>query len=424
VITVRDGIFFLAGIPLCIVLLVVSVSAAEPEGLIASPEPGWPQWRGPKRDGVSTETGLLQSWPEGGPKLLWTATDLGRGYSSPIIVGETIYITGDVGRELHIFALNLDGKLKWRAINGRAWARPYPGARGSCTYAGGRLFHMNAHGRLVCLDAGDGRDVWAVDVLDRFDGRNIQWGLAESVLVDGGRVYVTPGGRKGYMAALDVKTGRTLWASRPVDRPGYASPILFRVGGRRLLVNLAHESAVCIDAETGGVQWTWPKPSPYHSNSATPVSWKGHTFFTTPSGSGGLMLRTILGKTGVRVEKGWDCRMDNISGGAVVVDGYLYGSGHYNTGWVCMDVRTGEVKYDSNAISQGSVIYADDRLYCLSERGHIALVKPGPKSFEVTGKFRVPGSRGADVWTHPIVLDGRLYLRYHDRLHCYDVRRP
>jgi len=369
------------------------------------------------------ETGLLQSWPRVGPKLLWTATGLGRGYSSPIVCHGTIYITGDVGRELHIFALDLGGKLKWRSVNGRAWASPHPGSRSSCAYAGGRLFHMNAHGRVVCLDAKDGREVWAVNILNRFLGKNIRWGLSESVLVDGGKVYVTPGGRKAYMAALGAKTGETVWTSQAGDSAAYASPILFTLGGRRLLVNLARRSVVCVDASGGRLQWSYPKRSPYKSNSATPVYWKGRTFHTTPSGSGGVLLRSIAARPRVRVETVWKCEMDNISGGAVVVNDYVYGSGHQNTGWVCMEAASGKVKYDSRELAQGSLMYAAGRLYCLSERGVMALVRPGTRSFDIVSRFRLPGSRGTDAWAHPVISDGRLYLRYHDKLHCYDIRR-
>ncbi|MBE3070378.1 MAG: PQQ-like beta-propeller repeat protein, partial [Planctomycetes bacterium] len=152
---------------------------AAADGLIASPEAGWPQWRGPRRDGVSLETGLLQAWPEGGPRLLWTASGLGRGWSSPIITGGRIYITGEVGDDLRIFALDLEGKKVWDVANGAAWKDPHPGARATCAYSDGRLYHMNAHGRVACLDAADGREVWAADVLERFAGRQLTWALSE-----------------------------------------------------------------------------------------------------------------------------------------------------------------------------------------------------------------------------------------------------
>ena len=165
--------------------------------LVRSVAPDWPQWRGPRRDGISEEKGLLPSWPAGGPKRLWTASGIGNGYSSPIVVDGTIYITGDRGDDLIISALSADGSLRWQSRNGAAWKRSYPGARSSCTYDAGRLFHMNAHGRVACLDAATGTEVWSVNVLERFDAKNITWGISESLLVHGDRVFVTPAGAKG-----------------------------------------------------------------------------------------------------------------------------------------------------------------------------------------------------------------------------------
>jgi len=403
--------------------------AAQPEGgvLVASEEAGWPQWRGPRRDGVCRETGLLQSWPEGGPKQLWAAKGLGRGYSSPIITGDSIYITGDVGKELHIFALSLDGKPKWRATNGRSWRRNHRGARASCIVDKGHLFHSNGHGRVACFDAATGKELWAVSTLERFAARINTWGLAENLVVDGDRVIVTPGGTKAFMAALDRKTGATVWASEPLPNPGrekmgYSSPILFTLGGRRLLVNLSQRSVVCVDADTGKLLWHFEHPTRYNASCATPVLVGDGVFHTNPSGSGGVLLRIGVEGEAVRAEPAWTCKMDNISGGAVAVGGYIYGSGHQNTGWVCMDARTGETKWESRELVQGSLIYADHRLYCLSERGAVALVKASPKAFEVTGRFRLTDGRRRDVWAHPVILDGRLYLRYHETLHCYDIQ--
>jgi len=194
----RFGWTLVLRIAVAIVLLVVSneistsalageASANEPDGMIASPEPDWPQWRGRRRDGISVETGLLPSWPAGGPKLVWKKDKLGTGWSSPIIVRDRLFITGDVGDKLMVFALDLDGNLKWQTANGEAWTGSFPGARATCVYSEGRLYHMNAHGRVVCLDAQSGREEWAVDVLERFQGRNITWALSEGLVAEGPR---------------------------------------------------------------------------------------------------------------------------------------------------------------------------------------------------------------------------------------------
>ena len=401
--------------------------AGRTDGLIASTEPGWPQWRGPRRDGICDEKGLLASWPEGGPKLLWKSRSLGRGYSSPIVTGGAIYITGDVDDELGIFALDLDGKVLWRVVNGRSWKRPHPGARASCAVSEGRLYHMNAHGRTVCLDATTGRELWAVNVLERFGGLNIRWGLSECLLIDGPRVIVTPGGSKGLMAALDKTTGRTVWASQaiPDERAGYASPILFTRGRRRILAGCSSRHAFGVDADTGKLLWKRPRPTRYEVIGASPVYCDGSVFVTSPDGRGGALLRIAADAGEVRVTDAWASPLDNVHGGVVRAGGFLYGSGHWNIkGWARVDVRTGKVAYQTSDLAIGSAIWADGRLYCLSERGIMALLKPTAKGFETLGRFRLatPTGRVPDVWAHPVICDGRLYLRYHDTLFCYDIR--
>lgn len=168
--------------------------------LAASPEPDWPQWRGPRRDGICDERGLLGAWPEGGPRLLWNTIGLGKGYSAPIIIKDRIYLAGDFENELRVFALDLQGNRIWTATNGQPWKQPYPGARASAVYANGRVYHLNAHGRVACYQADNGKEVWAVQVRERFGGKVNTWAYSECLLVDGSRLIVTPGGTKALMA--------------------------------------------------------------------------------------------------------------------------------------------------------------------------------------------------------------------------------
>jgi len=436
----------------CVFSAVICLVASDARGaetktgtLIASKEPGWPQWRGPRRDGISDETGLLQSWPKGGPKVLWTASGLGRGYSSPIITRGTIYITGDVGKELHIFALDLDGKVKWQAKNGRAWTKNYRGARGSCTYDQGRLYHMNGHARLASFDPATGEELWAVNVLERFEAKNICWGISESLLIDGPRVIVTPGGKKGLMAALDRNTGKTVWATEPLifertvafggrklrkpvrdaDGANHASPILFELGGRRHIVGCSSRHAFGVDAETGKLLWTRPMPTRWEVLGIAPVLYNDAVFVTGPDGRGGKLFRIHVDGPNVRVEEAWTTAMDTCHGGVVLVDGLFYGSWYRGfNGWGCVDGQTGKTRYRTPELAMGSVTYADGRLYCLSQRGVVALLKPTPTGFEFTGRFRLTDGRRRDAWAHPVICDGRLYLRYHDNLYCYDIRQP
>lgn len=402
-------------------LLILLAAGGDAGRLVPSKEPGWPQWRGPRRDGVSDEKGLLQSWPAGGPPLLWKVEGLGKGWSSPIVTHGTVAITGDVGDELHLYAFDLDGKLKWKAANGKAWTGQYPGARSSCAWDEGRVYHMNSHGRVVCLDAASGRELWAVDVLQRFEGKNILWGLAECLLVDGPRVVVTPGGKKAAIAALDKKSGETLWASEPIEKndAGYASPILFELGGRRQIATYSSRHAFGVDADTGKLLWKRARPSEYIALCFTPVFCGDGVYVTTPGKNGGSRYR--LG--GPEVETVWDNPVDTLQGGAVLVDGVLYGSGYEGfKGWAAVDVATGAVRASTKELSHGSVIHADGRLYCLSERGEMALVKPTAEGFEFAGRFPLIAERRTDAWAQPVICDGRLYLRYHDALYCYDIR--
>jgi len=402
-----------------------SESLEAPAGrLIASPEAGWPQWRGPRRDGISDEKGLLQTWPEGGPKLLWKVPDLGRGWSSPIITQGTLYITGDVGEDLVVYAFDLDGKPKWQAKNGAAWKGSWPGARACLAASEGRLYHMNAHGRVACLDAATGREQWVVNVFERFEGRNITWAVAECLLVDGPRVVVTPGGRKAMMAALDKKTGETVWTSAPIagDKAGYASPILFEFGGRRHLVNFSSRHAFGVDADTGKLQWTVDCANRYEVNVCTPVFADGRVLLVSPDGPDAMLFALQVQGGETRAERVWTSDLDTCTGGGVLVDGVFYGSGYRTLrGWRGIDWKTGQTKWETRELESGSAIWADGRLYLLSETGAAALAKPAPAGLEFRGRLDLV-TKKQDAWTHPVILDGRLYLRYHNTLWCYDVK--
>jgi outer membrane protein assembly factor BamB len=419
--------------------------------LLALDEPGWPQFRGPRRDAICTETGLLQSWPEAGPPLLWETGGLGRGYSSPTIVKDTLYITGDVGNDLVIFAFDLAaaGKekappIKWKTTNGRAWKRSHPGARATVTFSDGRLYHMNAHGRAACLDAATGEERWAVNVLERFEGGNIQWGISECLLVDGDRVIVTPGGKKALMAALDKNTGKTVWTTPPleftrtyrfggktvdpprrdVDAAGYASPILFEMDGRRLLCRSTGQHIFCVDADTGELVWKEKVYARFEVIGSMPVFCGDGVFFTASDEYGGHYFRVRVEDGRVRFTEAWDTPVDNCHGSFVFTDGHIYGSGYRRfKPWVCLDAETGEMEYQKADLAIGAGLWADGRLYALSQRGRLALLEPTPDGFQTRGQFQFTRHRKRDCWAHPVVLDGRLYLRYHARLACYDVRR-
>ena len=422
------------GVMGCVSLCVAAVGwprsalAQEPmPSLCRAAAPDWPQWRGPHRDGISAEAGLLQSWPEGGPKLLWKVSGIGRGYSSPIVVADGVYITGDEDKELVISAFTLDGQPRWKTTNGGPWKTPFPGARSSCTFDDGKLYHMNAHGNLVCLDAATGKPTWAVNVLERYEAKNIMWGISESVLVDGDRVFATPAGAKGLMVALDKRTGAPVWAAPALEgeQASYCSPVLIQAGKRKLLVNSCTKYLFAVDSETGALVWKLPQVDPKNTVTTTPVL------------SGRLLLITNTSRyygtvSAVRMDdnaasQGWSRELRIYHGGTVCVDGRLFGSSSLGevTGWVKIDVETGKPTQVKPAgdLSEGSLIVADGRFYCLTVRGMMTLQEMTEAGFRTTGTFRLAEVDGQDAWAHPVVCQGRLFLRYHDVLYCYDVRR-
>jgi hypothetical protein len=400
-------------------------AASAADGLIASTEPDWPQWRGPRRDAISGEKGLLPTWPEEGPQLLWKIDGLGKGWSSPIIVGNRIYITGDVGRDLVVFAFDRNGKPLWKTTNGKCWRNPYPGARASCAFSEGRLYNLNAHGRLACMDAASGDEIWTVNILDRFDAENITWALSECLLIDGPRVIVTPGGKKALMAALDKHTGRTAWTTKPLgdDKASHSSPILFSCAGRRLITNCSSAHGFGVDADTGKLLWTVPLTNPHGVNASTPVYGAGCVYYVTPYAENGRLYELVPNAKGITARHVWTSPLDTVTGCSVLVDNTLFAAGYKRSKWwFALDWKTGRTKYELKDLTTGAAVYADGRLYCLDESGRAGLLKWTGDGLETAGSFRLFPERVRDAWAHPVLLDGCLYLRYHDTLWCYDVK--
>jgi outer membrane protein assembly factor BamB len=410
-------------------------SASSGASLIASPESGWPQFRGPRRDGVSDEKGLLASWPGSGPPLTWSATGAGRGFSSPIISGGRIFLTGDFGEDSYVLAYDLTGKQLWRAKNGAAWLNQYQGARASVTFSAGNLFHQNAHGRVACFAAETGKERWSLNVLERFGGENITWGLSECLLVDERAVYVTVAGRDTLVVALDKSTGEVLWqtkgvpgssASEQKENAGYAPPIMVRFDGRRLMIGCSSRHLFCLDLDTREIQWTRPRPTSYSVLAMSPVLVGDAVFMTAPFGPPGALhqLKAPAQKGGtVDVEDVWSTNLDTAQGGVVHARGRLFGSYYPRRGgWASIDTTNGKVLHVAADLLKGAGLFADERLYVLSEDGWMLLLNPTDKEFESKGRFRLTTARDRDAWAHPVIHDGRLYLRYHDTFYCYDVR--
>ncbi len=401
------------------------------DSMVATREPDWAQWRGPKRDAVVDETGLLDVWPEEGPGLLWKRAGMGRGWSSPIIVGDTIYITGDFGKkELKIMALDMEGKTKWEAVNGAAWKESFPGSRAACCYSDGLVYNMNGHGRVVCLDADRGEEQWAVNILERFGGEVPRFGMSECLLIDGDNLIVTPGIGDAMLAALDRKTGKTVWvgkaAPRETETAGYSSPILVMMGGKKLIVNSTSYRTFAADAGTGEILWTDKLKYTENACSTIPVLCGDSLVFasnTDISKQSSSMLR--IDSSGKEAKKIWTLELRNLSGSGLYKDGHLYISGARKLkGFLSLDPETGETKAVLPEPSTAAIIWADGKIIALSADGKVFMLKRTDSAFETLGKFvLVEKMRQKDAWAHPVLFKGRLYLRYHDTLFCYSVKK-
>jgi len=402
--------------------LVVAAFVACP-AIAAGPAPEWPQFHGPNRDNISTETGLLKRWPEGGPKRLWTASGIGHGFTTVAIAGGRIHTAGNIGENTVITTLDASGKTLWQARNGPADRHDRPGSRGTPTIDSGRLYHENADGDVVCIDAATGNRAWGLNILRKFNGRNSQWGLAESLLVDGNRVICVPGGEKVSMAALDKTTGETVWTAQGTgDKPGYASPVLIDYKGLRQIVTMMSASVVGVHADTGKLLWRHDHKAYADETVSTPVFHDGLIAVSTLGPGAARCLRLIVDGQTASVEQVWHTGvLDNHHGGILALGGYIYGTKVRDT-WVCLDFKTGNVMYKAEGVGKGSLTYADGMFYTYSETGLVGLVKATPKGHDLLSRFRIPEGGKGPSWAHPVVCGGRLYLRHGDFLYCYDIR--
>jgi outer membrane protein assembly factor BamB len=405
--------------PLC--GIVSSLFLASPV-LAQSTQPSWGEFHGPGRTNVSPETGLLASWPEGGPRLLWTYGDCGGGYSGASIAAGRIFTAGDFADAEHVIALDANGKFLWKAPNGKAWRGASPGSRSTPTYDSARVYHLNPTGRLACLRAQDGNEVWAVDLHERFGVRHGIWALAESVVIDGNRVLVTPGG-KTAMAALDKHTGRTAWTcTSDDDRACFASSVPVTHKGIRMAIALTARWALAVETATGRLLWKHPWPAPYGQTAACPVVSDGHVFIAAGHSQGGALLEMTGDANGVR--QAWFRKdLDNCHGGAVLLGGRLYTTGCRLGGksFFCVDWATGKDVARTAEIPKVALTAADGRLYGLTENGKMLLIEPKADGFRVAGRFSLPRGDGA-TYSHPAICNGRLYARWGKNLHAFDIK--
>jgi len=389
----------------------------------ADPEASWTRFHGPGSSNISPDTGLLSAWPADGPRLVWAVDGIGHGFSGVTLAGGLIYSDGNIDGATTITALDLSGRIEWQAENGPAWTDDYPGTRGTPTIDGERLYHESPLGNVVCLDAVSGDEFWSLNILRSFDGKNIKWALAESLAVDGDRVICCPFGRKASVVALEKHSGDVVWAAPAVSGgAGYASPIVVEQQGLRMVLTMNAKALVGVDADSGDLLFRHEHITKYDINATMPIFDEGHVFITSGYGAGCELLKIEVKGDKAAVKRVWkSSELDNHHGGVILWDGHLYGSS-YRGRWLCLDWKTGQVKYKEKGVGKGSVTMGDGMLYMLNEKRKLGLARATPAGLDLTGSFSIPSGGEGPTWAHPVVRGGCLYVRHGDWLHAYDVR--
>ncbi|HPA17607.1 MAG TPA: PQQ-binding-like beta-propeller repeat protein [Verrucomicrobiae bacterium] len=387
-------------------------------------EPTWPEFHGPGRANISGEQHLLKRWPEGGPPLIWTFPHCGRGYSGVTIAGGMIFTAGDFDDAERLIALDMGGRRVWEAPNGRPWRGACPGSRATPTWSDNVLYHMNPNGRLAAFDALTGREIWTVDLVERFGASFGIWGLAENVVADGDRVFCMPGGPGGRIVALDKRTGETIWCNTEIgDSAAYCSPAIVTHNGVRQLVTMTQKSVLGIALDDGRLVWSAPFVPRSPQNALTPVYHDGRVFVACGHSSGGTVFQ--IDDAACTATPIWSREdLDNCHGGAVLIQGRLFGSGCRQGGkkFYCVDFLSGRTIQLDDTLGKVGITCADGMLYCLNHQGTMSLVAITPAGFEIASQFDL-GKRPANSYlAHPVVCGGRLYIRCNQELRAFDIR--
>ena len=411
-----------------LLLLVLNLSVT----VLAGDKISWPCFHGQQRNNLSIDTGLMQVWPQDGPKLLWTASGIGHGYSSVAIVGEGIFTAGMIKKQTYVTALGLNGKQLWQRLNGKSWeaskrqpwAVPYAGSRSTPTVDSDAVYHLSELGRLTAFDIHTGEQRWHKELLETFNAERPEYGYSESVLIQGDALFCCPAGSAGYIVALEKSTGRTLWANTEIkDAVGNCSPVFAEIDGVEQVITMSANRVLSFEPKNGLLLWDYPFGNKRGNNVTDVIVNKDLVYASSGYGKGSILLRPQRQTNGKFVVKSvWTSDLlDNHHGGVLLLNGHLYGAGHESRGWFCLDFNTGRKMWQSPG--KGSLTYADGRLYCLDERGTMSLVKTTPEKWEEVSSFRLPRGGKGLYWAHPVVCGGRLYLRHSDQLFAYDIRK-
>jgi outer membrane protein assembly factor BamB len=385
----------------------------------------WPQWQGADRTRMSKETGLLKEWPAAGPPVIWTANNLGTGYGSMAVVGDRVFLQGARGPSSSVIALNrADGMEVWAKaigpIDTRMRTNMGAGPRGTPTVDGDRLYVLTEAGDLACLKT-DGSPVWQLNILKDFGGSQLQWMISESPLVDGPHLVVSPGGPGAGIVKLDKMTGKTVWTSKELSDPaGYSSITVANIQGVRTYMTFTARAGVGVRASDGKLMFSYAKAANNVANIATPVFSNDKVFFSSAYGAGGgLLALTVKDGEVAATEVYHTPNMRNHHGGMVLVDGYLYGFSDLIL--TCLEFATGNVMWRDRSVGKGSVTYADGHLYIQGENSMVGLAEASSTGYREKGRFSIP-EKGQLSWAHPVISDGRLYVRNQDTLLVYDIK--
>ncbi len=404
-------LFIFAGFP---ILLAQNISDFRPEN----------------RTGVSAETGLLKSWPDDGPKLLWENLELARGNSSPSFSSDKIYITGTNDGNDILFALDINGKILWQKVMGRAWNQSYPESRATPTVQGDRVYTCSGIGDLACFDGNTGDIIWSYKASEENKGTYGNWGIAESLLIDGDKIYFSPGGLETTTIALNKNTGEIIWKSNSLgDKPGYVSPILVEYGGKKMLINVSLGHVYGVDVSNGDILWQVAHPNMRQGRDmimcVTPLFKEGKVYVTGGYDTGGYQVK--IAEDGNSAKVVWtDDVLDVHHGGVVLVGDYIYGSNWLNNAngnWCCISWDTGEKMWEEPWNCKGSIIAAEDKLYVYDEkRGNIGLLNATPEKFDLISSFKVEQGNAGPFWAHPIIHNGILYIRHTNALMAFHIK--
>jgi len=379
------------------------------------------QFRGPQRNGIYDESNLLKIWPEEGPAILWKTEGIGNGYSSPIISGDRIYITGEIDSIGYLFAYTKSGSLIWKKETGREWMENFTGSRSTPTLVDGLLYVETSMGRVICIEARTGNEKWSVDMLRDLHGVNVRFGYAEGLLVNDNIVYCFPGGPDTNAVALDRFSGKIAWISKAMgDSTAYTSPMLITLPSRKIVVNLSIHNLIGLDASTGELLWNHHQKEIGDIQASTPLFENGFIYYVVGRGNGAVKLS--LAEDGKSISEIWNNEnISDVHGGFVKIGNYIYTSQYKPRRYCSIEVNTGQIS-DSLKFDKGTLIFADDMLYCFTEKGKLGLVSQNNGKMELVSSFKITfGSK--EFFAIPVISDGVLYLRHGDAMVAYDSRK-